>query len=99
MDIRWNINKTWGVADLEAVRRLYGNRVACNPVDGKQMPRGPAPGHVHLIGTEKKPLLITRVDLIQKQVFFIEMPTRLADAVHHKAVEPVPGGIEIKKGF
>jgi hypothetical protein len=77
--IQWR-DKDHGLADLEAVRRLYKKR-AVNPADGGARPLEPSVGHVFKIGTNAEPVCISSIDFKAGKVSFVRMPARIAESV------------------
>ena len=59
--IRWNLSRTHGTADLDAVRRLLADPRRCKVADGKKRVTEPAAGQIFRFGSDRKPVCVSSV--------------------------------------
>ena len=95
MTINW-IDHDFGTASLQEFRKLYQGK-AVQAFDGKPKPSGPSVGHVHLIGADKDPIIITLVIPSQDRVHVKKVPKVLAPHLFQKATTQTEKGIYINE--
>ena len=95
--IRWNANRTFGTANLDAVRRLLADPRRCKVADGKKRVTEPAAGQIYRFGSDRNPVCVSSVDYVRQTVNFVRIPDSLARSLFSGDFQYQSGKILVPK--